>query len=793
MAPRPPQQRRTIAPQEHIYELGVAGRKTGITLKDTGVRDEHGMEPLDALFSSPRKTGANSDDDSDEDGSGEPMELTTNLGAGPAALLSGPAKRLSFPLPLSRSPVKTSLNSPAQRNRLLARSSSPTHGGESSFRDHHSQPAPKSRLGPKKADANGSSSQPLFGRGMPKLSATNNGFANGHRRYDPSIEDSDAEEEPVDDVQGLHSDDVGAYVEESMAMLTAETELNYDDDDDDVAAVEEEAPAEESEDEPTPPPRAANSRKQSAPKPKLTNGAPPAKRGRPAKAAPVVDEEDSDADVQPAEPPARRGRPAKAPVVEEDDSDADVQPAEPPARRGRPAKAPVVEEEDSDADIQPAEPPARRGRPPKPQPEPVVEEDDSDVDIQNDPEPEQDVESEEEEEAPPPPPRRKAGKEKAKAPTPEPQPQPPARKRRSLTEVEAEEEASPRQNKRQRTEEPAEPPAKKRGRPPKSAEASTSKASSSKPPAPAPKAKRGRKRKSSLGPGDTSQVAIPRGPPLPKARGLLITRCEVPGQANSAIKQTRSGRNSMRPLAFWRNEHVEYEYGTASASTASAKYLPSIKEVVRIDEPEREYAPRGGGGKRGPKSKKGNSSSSRRESYAPPPEPWEADAGVIDGAVIAWRAEHEFNPPAPDGMVATEMRELAIAGTAVETQPVKDANFRYAKTLNEGFFNCGVVELPPGSEKRPKNSRKMFMSFFLHEGRVLVTVNETSFRIGKGGMWFVPRGNYYSIENDYDQPARIFFSQGCEVAPRPASPSPELEAEEEDEDEEDDGDEGEGA
>lgn len=26
MAPRPPQQRRTIAPQEHIYELGVAGR-----------------------------------------------------------------------------------------------------------------------------------------------------------------------------------------------------------------------------------------------------------------------------------------------------------------------------------------------------------------------------------------------------------------------------------------------------------------------------------------------------------------------------------------------------------------------------------------------------------------------------------------------------------------------------------------------------------------------------------------------------------------------------------------------
>lgn len=28
-------------------------------------------------------------------------------------------------------------------------------------------------------------------------------------------------------------------------------------------------------------------------------------------------------------------------------------------------------------------------------------------------------------------------------------------------------------------------------------------------------------------------------------------------------------------------------------------------------------------------------------------------------------------------------------------------------------------------------------------------------------------GNTYTIENDYDQPARIFFSQGCEPTERP--------------------------
>jgi len=29
-------------------------------------------------------------------------------------------------------------------------------------------------------------------------------------------------------------------------------------------------------------------------------------------------------------------------------------------------------------------------------------------------------------------------------------------------------------------------------------------------------------------------------------------------------------------------------------------------------------------------------------------------------------------------------------------------------------------------------------------------------------------GNTYSIENDYDEPARVFFSQGCETGQKAA-------------------------
>ena len=39
-----------------MSRLLILARKTGITLKDTGIRDEHGLEPIDGIFSSPEKS-----------------------------------------------------------------------------------------------------------------------------------------------------------------------------------------------------------------------------------------------------------------------------------------------------------------------------------------------------------------------------------------------------------------------------------------------------------------------------------------------------------------------------------------------------------------------------------------------------------------------------------------------------------------------------------------------------------------------------------------------------------------
>lgn len=73
------------------------------------------------------------------------------------------------------------------------------------------------------------------------------------------------------------------------------------------------------------------------------------------------------------------------------------------------------------------------------------------------------------------------------------------------------------------------------------------------------------------------------------------------------------------------------------------------------------------------------------------------------------------------------------------------SEFKYAKIMTIPFFGAGIVELPPEGYKRAKNSRKMQMAFFVHEGKVMVEVGATglevnSFTLSKGGCWVVPRG-----------------------------------------------------
>jgi centromere protein C len=272
------------------------------------------------------------------------------------------------------------------------------------------------------------------------------------------------------------------------------------------------------------------------------------------------------------------------------------------------------------------------------------------------------------------------------------------------------------------------------------------------------------------------------GPP----RSLYILRRETP--ADEGVTHTRSGRVSVKPLAYWRNERCVYGNSPSGAGLADGARFPlnSIKEIVRseqVDSPIRKKTKRGRKNKhksakgKGKARTKDETGEGTEESYEhdedhghssdssfdleevrqdPLAEGWETETGTLRGNVAIWDNYQQ----APTEM--EEEVEIAHAPAAIKTREIKGTGskegptFRYAKLLSTKFFGTGLVDLPPGGVKRPKNSRKMHMSFFVVKGRVTVTVGplggeETGsmnrFSIGKGGFWQVPRGECAASRN----------------------------------------------
>lgn len=255
-------------------------------------------------------------------------------------------------------------------------------------------------------------------------------------------------------------------------------------------------------------------------------------------------------------------------------------------------------------------------------------------------------------------------------------------------------------------------------------------------------------------------------------RSLYILRRETP--ADEGVKHTRSGRISIKPLAYWRNERCVYGDSSPNGLGKNVRFpLNSIKEIVRTEEvndnverPKSRKKKKNAKGKEKGKARavsvvdSDSSDSDPEEDEAPKEdpyaEPWELEGGKLRGNVSIWDNAEQ----AP--LDQEEEIEIAHAASSIKTREVKKGSspdgrptFRYAKLISTKFMGAGLLELPPGGQKRPKNSRMMHMSFFVVKGRVTVSVGpmgaeETGsmnrFSIGKGGFWQVPRGKlWYSL------------------------------------------------
>ncbi|OQD80566.1 hypothetical protein PENANT_c034G04404 [Penicillium antarcticum] len=278
------------------------------------------------------------------------------------------------------------------------------------------------------------------------------------------------------------------------------------------------------------------------------------------------------------------------------------------------------------------------------------------------------------------------------------------------------------------------PPAKPRGRPPKSQRRDNDGDADSRPTKKRMTAKVAPVAREPLEP-ELDRVVdnyANRTGPL-KGRSLYILKRENP--EDTSATHTRSGRVSVRPLAYWRNERCVF--GDGEVAEGHRYPLSTIKEVIRTEEQEPERKQRSKRGRKSKSKKSMNDSSDEEDEDA---DLWEQEGGVLHGYVQMW------DPKTQAVSKEEEVLDVAYAPSGIETREVKGSSFRFAKLLSGTFIGSGVVELPPKGVKKPKNSKRMHMVFY--------------FSAGKGCVFQVPRGNYYSFANIHSKEVRLFFTQG---------------------------------
>ncbi|CAK4032663.1 Centromere 3 [Lecanosticta acicola] len=636
------------------FDVGKVGRKTGITLKDTGVRDEHGLEPLSGIYSSPGSAQQNGSKtlESDE------MDVQNSSAPDVATTLSQ-RRTPRFPPPRQSTPRHTNIGSP-RRMSSVKQNTRAKGAVDEDDEDAHAQPRANRRLdfgGPSNRDNKRASVVDAQSPFKPKKVLRR---STGPARRDPfdlhdEDDDSDGAKTSIEHTNGVLDDDEN--VEESIERDDPPVFM----DDGDSYPMETEHTA-VSLDEPN---------QQQAGESPLKR-----KRGRPRKSDRSVDNSQLSASTG-------SGKKRTRSSIENDqslnDSTASAGHASmgPPPKRHRSSNADkvIIHHDEGTEAIDPSM---------------IAFGDEYQADGDMVPEDE-------------------AGAQ-------------------TQLDAQLEEQQEPQ-------------PAKKgKGRPKGKGKAAATRETSSK----AAAQKKG------------SPVKLD-GSPSKKARSgsagpisNVNLRATTPFE-DASHQVSRAGRNLIQPLKFWENESRIWRAG-------------EIEGIVRAEQVEKPKPVKRK--KKGRKGKGGRLQDIAEESEAESvmPDEWEEEMGVITGTVASW------DPATKNGDANNPVQEdLAFAASSIITRDVAGSEFKYAKIMTIPFFGAGVVELPPEGFKRAKNSRKMQMVFFVHEGKVLVEVGAmglevNSFALSKGGVWIVPRGNNYAITNESSTTtAKIFFAQGCVV------------------------------
>lgn len=245
-------------------------------------------------------------------------------------------------------------------------------------------------------------------------------------------------------------------------------------------------------------------------------------------------------------------------------------------------------------------------------------------------------------------------------------------------------------------------------------------------------------------PQTPSPAVVPKTKAKPKARTKGV-RKPAPAISKSVYSMgteadgeghRHSRRNKISPLEFWRNETVKY-------APSKELNMPVVSEVIRKARTPQKARPR-----------KATKPAKRKQQVEAALE----EAGFArELSVVTQTVDYDTLNP--------EERMIAISlDQHTPSTPNKDG-FSISTLFQEGaFLSAGMLFFPRGTGKAPRNSATHALVFCVVQGAFEVTVHETTFVIGPGGQFLVPRGNNYQINNVWDGDSKLHFCHCKDVS-----------------------------
>ncbi|KAF8176019.1 Mif2/CENP-C like-domain-containing protein [Pholiota molesta] len=255
-----------------------------------------------------------------------------------------------------------------------------------------------------------------------------------------------------------------------------------------------------------------------------------------------------------------------------------------------------------------------------------------------------------------------------------------------------------------------------------------------------------------LDPGSDEEEEETPQPPPKKAKVVPEKKPPGPKTASRGKKENkplregvrRSQREHYAPLEYWRGEKLVY----GRSRNSGPILVPQIKEIVRI--PKEHSLPLGGKRKRGSTRARSRSQVVDADEDAIPPalpvvnpeEGWDDDTQAVC-TVVHYTSKEEVE------------RRIAMA---------VDRSWSFDKIFGDDeFIAAGQLIIPPRGRKPSKAAKDNTYIFYVLSGAVNFKIHETSMILATGGMFMVPRGNTYLIENISNRDAKLFFTQARKV------------------------------